>query len=49
MPKHNPTHEKLPALADEWFIRYDAGYDCTRWYTAESGERRTESAAAVVN
>lgn len=49
MPKHNPTHEKLPALADEWFTRYDAGYDCTRWYTAESGERRTESAAAVVN
>lgn len=34
MPKHDPTHEKLPALAGRWFERYDAGYDCTRWYTA---------------
>ena len=49
MPKHDPTHEKLPALADEWFTRYDAGYDCTRWYTAESREPRTESVPAVVN
>jgi hypothetical protein len=24
----------LPALANEWFNRYDAGYDVTRWYTA---------------
>ncbi len=35
MPKHDPAHEKLPELADRWFERYDAGYDCTRWYTAE--------------
>lgn len=36
MPKHNPDHEKLPALADVWFRRFDDGYDVTRWYTAES-------------
>lgn len=34
LPGHNPEHEKLPELAGEWFARYDAGYDCTRWYTA---------------
>jgi predicted metal-dependent hydrolase len=34
IPGHDPAHEKLPALADEWFRRYDAGYDVTRWYTA---------------
>lgn len=36
LPKHDPAHENLPALADVWFDRYDAGYDVTRWYTAES-------------
>lgn len=36
MPRHNPAHENLPALADEWFRRYDEGYDVTRWYTADS-------------
>jgi predicted metal-dependent hydrolase len=34
IPGHNPAHENLPALADEWFARYDAGYDVTQWYTA---------------
>lgn len=34
MPNHKPAHEKLPALAGEWFDRYDAGYDVTNWYTA---------------
>jgi hypothetical protein len=34
IPGHNPEHEKLPALAAEWFERYDAGYDVTHWYTA---------------
>jgi hypothetical protein len=24
----------LPALAGDWFARYDAGYDVSRWYTA---------------
>jgi len=33
LPNHNPAHEKLPALAGEWFDRYDAGYDVTNWYT----------------
>lgn len=34
IPGHNPAREKLPALAREWFTRYDDGYDVTRWYTA---------------
>ncbi|WP_429417759.1 metal-dependent hydrolase [Nocardia sp. GAS34] len=36
LPKHNPAREKLPALADVWFERYDAGYDVSHWYTAET-------------
>lgn len=36
MPKHDPTHENLPALADVWFRRYDEGYDVSQWYTADS-------------
>jgi predicted metal-dependent hydrolase len=36
MPRHNPAHENLPALADLWFRRYDEGYDVTLWYTADS-------------
>ena len=38
IPGHNPAHEKLPALAQVWFDRYDAGYDVTRWYTADENE-----------
>lgn len=34
LPNHNPAHEKLPALADVWFRRYDDGYDVSHWYTA---------------
>ncbi|ART71314.1 metal-dependent hydrolase [Mycobacterium dioxanotrophicus] len=34
IPGHNPAHERLPALADEWFARYEAGYEVTQWYTA---------------
>ena len=34
IPGHDPAHENLPALADEWFKRYDEGYDVTKWYTA---------------
>ncbi|WP_024793947.1 metal-dependent hydrolase [Tomitella biformata] len=36
MPGHNPDHENLPALAGDWFQRYDDGYDVTRWYTASA-------------
>ncbi|NUS43888.1 MAG: metal-dependent hydrolase [Mycobacteriaceae bacterium] len=36
LPKHDPTHENLPALADIWFERFDDGYDVTHWYTARS-------------
>lgn len=36
LPKHNPDHERLPALADVWFDRYENGYDVTRWYTADT-------------
>ena len=38
IPGHNPEHEKLPALATKWFDRYDAGYDVTHWYTADTRE-----------
>lgn len=38
IPGHKPAHQKLPALAAEWFARYDAGYDVTRWYTAASNQ-----------
>lgn len=34
IPGHDPTDQKLPALASEWFARYDAGHDVTRWYTS---------------
>jgi len=34
LPNHNPAHEDIPALAEEWFARYDEGYDVTNWYTA---------------
>jgi predicted metal-dependent hydrolase len=40
LPNHNPAHEKLPALADQWFRRYDDGYDVSRWYTAEPAGRK---------
>ena len=40
LPKHNPDHEKLPALADVWFERFDAGYDVSHWYTAETVSAR---------
>lgn len=36
LPGHDPAHERLPALADLWFTRFDQGYDVTRWYTAGS-------------
>ncbi|CAJ1498283.1 metal-dependent hydrolase [[Mycobacterium] kokjensenii] len=35
LPNHKPAHEKIPSLANEWFARYDDGYDVTKWYTAE--------------
>ncbi|WP_028476548.1 metal-dependent hydrolase [Nocardia sp. CNY236] len=40
LPNHNPGHEKLPALASEWFERHAAGYDVTRWYTAAKESNR---------
>lgn len=35
LPNHNPAHEPLPALAQVWFDRYQAGHDVTRWYSAD--------------
>lgn len=35
LPNHKPAHEKIPVLANEWFARFDDGYDVTKWYTAE--------------
>ena len=34
LPGHDPGKQKLPAFAEEWLARYEAGYDVTRWYTA---------------
>ncbi len=36
LPGHNPAKQKIPRFAIEWLARYDAGYDVTRWYTAEN-------------
>jgi predicted metal-dependent hydrolase len=33
-PFHDPAPQPLPEFADEWFARWDAGSDVTRWYTA---------------
>ncbi|MGV9800413.1 metal-dependent hydrolase [Mycobacterium sp. NPDC003449] len=41
IPGHDPARENLPVLADEWFARYEQGYEVTRWYTAG---RRTDTA-----
>ncbi|MFZ2528798.1 MAG: metal-dependent hydrolase [Rhodococcus sp. (in: high G+C Gram-positive bacteria)] len=41
MPRHNPEHEKLPALADRWFKRFESGYDVTQWYTADAQAQGT--------
>jgi predicted metal-dependent hydrolase len=42
IPGHNPARHKMPALAAEWLARYDAGYDCARWYTT-TPSRTSES------
>ncbi|QNG20709.1 metal-dependent hydrolase [Rhodococcus triatomae] len=39
LPRHDPAHEKLPALADEWFRRYENGDDVTLWYTEATATR----------
>ena len=31
-PNHDPEHQPLPAFADRWFARYDAGADVAHWY-----------------
>lgn len=40
IPGHDPTHENLPGLAQQWFDRYDAGYEVTQWYTAEQTDKK---------
>ena len=42
IPGHEPANETLPALADEWFRRYAAGYDVTQWYTAADNRMRED-------
>ncbi len=32
-PFHDPANDRLPAFADRWFARWEAGGDVTRWYT----------------
>ena len=41
IPGHDPASEQLPALAQEWFDRYAAGYDVTQWYTADRDDERS--------
>lgn len=36
LPKHDPAHENLPALADVWFDRYAAGHDVAHWYATDA-------------
>lgn len=48
IPGHDPAHEKLPALAGEWFKRYDEGYDVTKWYTASTVAAGPQKAPADV-
>jgi hypothetical protein len=31
-PNHDPEHQPLPALAEDWFARYDRGDDVSHWY-----------------
>ncbi len=38
IPGHDPAHERLPALAQEWFDRYGAGDDVTQWYSTKESE-----------
>ncbi|GAA2559260.1 metal-dependent hydrolase [Mycolicibacterium diernhoferi] len=47
IPGHNPEHEKLPVLAGEWFDRFDAGYDVTQWYTANTPAAGSEDKKAA--
>lgn len=44
IPGHNPACEAVPALADEWFARYEAGYDVTQWYNAPAQQKGTSHA-----
>lgn len=34
IPFHNPARQPVPAFADQWFARYAAGGDVSRWYSA---------------
>jgi predicted metal-dependent hydrolase len=34
-PFHDPANDRLPAFADQWFARWKAGDDVTRWYTSQ--------------
>lgn len=37
-PFHDPANERLPAFADQWFARWKAGSDVTRWYTSQPAD-----------
>ncbi|MET0896597.1 MAG: metal-dependent hydrolase [Mycobacterium sp.] len=43
IPGHDPAHEELPALAEEWFRRYDDGYEVTQWYTAVHNQKAEDN------
>ena len=39
VPGHDPTHQPLPAFAQEWFDAYDRGVDVSTWYASRAAER----------
>lgn len=34
VPGHDPTHQPLPAFAEEWFAAWDDGVDVSTWYAS---------------
>lgn len=48
VPGHDPTHQPLPAFADEWFAGYDAGLDVSTWYASKAAADAIPVAAGGV-
>ncbi len=41
IPGHDPTHQPLPAFADEWHEGYRAGVDVSTWYASSAAVKRS--------
>jgi predicted metal-dependent hydrolase len=41
-PGHDPTHQPLPAFADEWLTAYDEGRDVSTWYASSAVAQKVE-------